>query len=239
MKSLKARIVIYLTTLSIDRSSIYNDSSRTKIRNQSERVSCMNIGKKEEISGVVVGIITDNRDPVGIGRVKVRFPWRDESKESGWTRAVTLMAGKGRGTYFLPEVGDEVLISFDHGDIHHPYIIGALWNGEDTPPEANTDGNNNIRMIKSRSGHKIVLNDTEGEEKLGIKTESGHSIVLDDTLGGEKIEIKDNKGNSIAIDSVQHSISIRSNMKISIEAQMIDIKAGATLNLQGGLVKIN
>ncbi|MDH5795026.1 MAG: phage tail protein, partial [Candidatus Bathyarchaeota archaeon] len=100
-------------------------------------------------------------------------------------------------------------------------------------------GNNNIRMIKSRSGHKIVLNDTEGEEKLGIKTESGHSIVLDDTLGGEKIEIKDNKGNSIAIDSVQHSISIRSNMKISIEAQMIDIKAGATLNLQGGLVKIN
>ena len=162
----------------------------------------MNIGKKEEISGVVVGIMTNNRDPVGIGRVKVRFPWRDESKESGWTRAVTLMAGKGRGTYFLPEVGDEVLISFDHGDIHHPYVIGALWNGEDTPPEANTDGKNNIRMIKSRSGHKIILNDTEGEEKLEIKTESGHSIVLDDTLGGEKIEIKDNKGNSIAIDSV-------------------------------------
>ncbi len=190
--------------------------------------------------GVSIGVVTNNKDPDNLGRVKFRFPWQNCRDESSWARVAVLMAGNDRGTYFLPEVGDEVLVSFDFGDRNRPYVLGALWNGKDMPPDRNVDGENNSRMIKSKSGHKIIFNDEPGEEKVVVHTKSGHQIILDDSLGKEKIEVKDKTGsNSILIDSVQNSLNIRSQMKISIEAQIIEIKAGASLNLQGGIVKIN
>jgi uncharacterized protein involved in type VI secretion and phage assembly len=201
----------------------------------------LNSGEEQKRNyGVVIGVVTNNQDPESLGRVKLKFPWRDASDESNWARVATLMAGNDRGTYFLPEVGDEVLVSFDHGDITQPYVIGALWNGKDKPPEKNSDGKNNTRMIKSKSGHKIILNDEQGKEKIDITTKAGNQITLDDSAGNEKIQIKDKTGsNSIVIDAAQNSISLSSKMKISIQAQMIEIKAGSTLNLQGALVKIN
>ena len=202
------------------------------------------------IEGIVLGIVTNNQDPENMGRVKVKFPWLEDSDESYWARVATLMAGKDRGTFFLPEVEDEVLVAFDHGDINHPYVMGTLWNGVDTPPETNENGKNNIRKIKSRSGHEIVFddNDEEMKEKIEIRTNAGHVIVLDDSAGGEKIEIKDKTGNnSIVIDSVQNAITISSQMKLSIKAQMIEIeaesmmtlKSGANLTIQGAIVQIN
>lgn len=202
------------------------------------------------ITGVVIGIVTNNKDTEGMGRVKVKFPWRGDSDESYWARVSTLMAGKDRGSFFLPEVGDEVLVAFDHGDINHPYVIGTLWNGVDTPPETNADGKNNIRKIKSRSGHEIIFddNDEQKKEKIEIHTKAGHTIILDDSAGAEKIEIKDKTGNnSIVIDSVQNAIAISSQMKLSIKAQAIEIESGgmmsikssATLTIQGAIVKIN
>ena len=203
-----------------------------------------------QIYGVVIGIVTNNKDTEGMGRVKVKFPWRGDSDESYWARVSTLMAGKDRGSFFLPEVGDEVLVAFDHGDINHPYVIGTLWNGVDTPPETNADGKNNIRKIKSRSGHEIIFddNDEQKKEKIEIRTKAGHTIILDDSAGAEKIEIKDKTGNnSIVIDSVQNAIAISSQMKLSIKAQAIEIESGgmmsikssATLTIQGAIVKIN
>lgn len=209
-------------------------------------------GRPEErrIAGVVIGIVTNNKDPDGMGRVKVRLPWRDESDESHWARVATLMTGKERGSFFLPEVGDEVLVAFEHGDIHHPYVLGSLWNGVDKPPETNSDGKNNIRKIKSRSGHEIIFSDDaeNGKEKVEIHTAAGHRILLDDTRGGEKIEVVDKTGsNSIKIDSVQNAITIESTMNLKLKGQMVEIeaggmmtvKAGATLTIQGALVKIN
>jgi uncharacterized protein involved in type VI secretion and phage assembly len=181
--------------------------------------------------GVAIGIVTNNKDPEDMGRVKIKFPWRENSDESYWARVSTLGAGKDRGAYFLPEVDDEVLVSFDHGDIHHPYVIGSLWNGKDRPPETNKDGKNNIRTIKSRSGHKIIFNDETRKEKLEIHTRSGHKIILDDSTSGPKIEVKDKRNNSILIDSMRDTISI--------QAKMIEVKAEGTLILRGGLVKIN
>ena len=202
------------------------------------------------INGVVIGIVTNNRDTEGMGRVKVRFPWRGDSDESYWARVATLMAGDDRGTFFLPEVGDEVLVAFDHGDINHPYVIGALWNGVDTPPETNADGKNNIRKIKSRSGHEIIFDDNheQNSEKIKIHTNAGHTIVLDDSAGKEKIEIKDKtENNKITIDSVQNSINIESVMQLKIKANVVEIegttsltlKSNAVLTIQGLPVKIN
>jgi uncharacterized protein involved in type VI secretion and phage assembly len=202
------------------------------------------------IEGIVLGIVTNNQDPESVGRVKVKFPWLEDGDESYWARVATLMAGNDRGTFFLPEVEDEVLVAFDHGDINHPYVMGTNWNGVDTPPETNENGKNIIRKINSRSGHEIIFddNDEEMKEKIEIRTNAGHTIVLDDSAGGEKIEIKDKTGNnSIVIDSVQNAITISSQMKLSIKSPMIEIeaegmmtlKSGANMTIQGAIVQIN
>jgi uncharacterized protein involved in type VI secretion and phage assembly len=203
-----------------------------------------------KIEGVMVGVVTNNKDPDGLGRVRVRFPVRESNDDSYWARIATLMGGKGRGTVFLPEVGDEVLVAFDQGNAEHPYVIGSLWNGEDKPPETNSDGKNNIRKIRSRSGHEILFNDDADtkQEKVVIRTKAGHVIILDDSSGKEKIEVKDKTGsNSITIDSNQNAIAVSSAMKLSLKSQTIEIeaqgiltiKANATLTIQGTLVKIN
>ena len=202
------------------------------------------------IAGVVPGIVTNNQDSEEMGRVKIYFPWLSDDNETDWVRVATLMAGSGRGTFFLPEVGDEVLVAFEHGDINQPYVIGALWNGVAPPPETNSDGKNNIRKIRSRSGHEIIFNDddTAGQEKIEIHTNAGHKIVLDDSIGQEKIEIIDKTGsNMITIDSVQNSINIESAMQLKIKANMVEIegttsltlKSNAALTIQGLPVKIN
>ncbi|MEW6172907.1 MAG: phage baseplate assembly protein V, partial [Bacillota bacterium] len=192
---------------------------------------------ERRVYGVVVGIVTNNQDPEGMGRVKVKFPWRDDTDESFWARMAVPMAGKERGTYFLPEVGDEVLVAFDRGDIRCPYVLGGLWNGVDAPPETNADGKNNIRKIKSRSGHEIIFTDDaeSGKEKVEIHTAAGHKILLDDAKGGEKIELVDKTGsNSIKIDSVQNTIAIESAMNLKIKAQMVEIEAGGTMTIKAG-----
>ena len=190
--------------------------------------------------GVAIGIVVDNEDPDFLGRVRLRFPWIDSSVENNWARIATLMAGNHGGTYFLPEVGAEVLVSFDHGDITQPYVIGALWNGKDKPPGKNADEKNNMRMIKSKSGHEISFIDEPGSEKVEIHTKSGHQVILDDSAGKERIEIKDKTGsNSILIDSTLNSISLSSLIKIAIHASIVEINGDATLTLRGGLVKIN
>lgn len=206
--------------------------------------------RTKRINGIVTGIVTNNKDEEGLGRIKIKFPWLSEENEADWAKVMSFMAGKERGGFFLPEVGDEVLVAFEHGDINYPYVIGALWNNEDNPPETNSDGKNNIRKIRSRSGHEIVFNDddTSKKEKIEIHTNGGHKILLDDTDGQEKIEIIDKTGsNKMTIDSVQNSISIESSSQLKIKAQAIEIeagttmtiKAGAVLNIQGKLVKIN
>lgn len=210
-------------------------------------------GKEEsgKLYGVVVGIVSNTKDEEGLGRVKIDLPWRGEDgDESHWARVATLMAGDDRGTFFVPEVGDEVLVAFEHGDVEHAYVIGALWNGVDKPPESNADGKNNIRKIRSRSGHEIVLNDDaeNKQEKIEILSNGGHKIVLDDSSGKEKIEIIDkNDSNKIIVDSAQNSINIESSMQLKIKANMVEIegtssltlKSSAAVTIQGLPVKIN
>ena len=198
-------------------------------------------------SGVSVGIVKENQDPESMGRVQIEFPYWENQGATEWARIATPMAGAEKGVYFLPEVGDEVLVAFEGGNIHFPYIIGCLWNGVEKPPEGN-DGKNNRRLIRSRSGHEIVFDDDEGgNEKLAIRSSSGHCITLDDAGGGECIRIEDKSGNAITLDAAQNAISIECAGQLSIKANIIeidakatmDINAGATLTLGGALVQIN
>jgi len=206
--------------------------------------------RTNRVYGVVSGIVTDNHDPEGRARVKINFPWLAEHAESDWAKVASLMAGKDRGACFLPEVGDEVLVAFEHGDIDHPYVLGALWNSDDPTPVPNSDGKNNIRKIKSRSGHELIFcDDDQGKQvKIELHTKAGHKVLLDDSSGSEKIEVRDKSGaNVVTIDSVAGQIGLESQMTIKIKSQQIEIEAGmgikltagAVIEIQGALIKLN
>jgi phage protein D len=172
--------------------------------------------------GVVVGIVTNAKDPEDLARVKVKYPTISEELESNWARLVNPMAGPGRGFEFIPEVNDEVLIAFEYNDFNKPYILGVLWNGKDKPPVTSKDAVNdkgvNKRIIKTRSGHTITLDDTEKAEQISIVSKSGHTITLDDKNGEEKISTIDKtKKNSIVIDSKANTLTIKADGDISME----------------------
>lgn len=194
--------------------------------------------------GVTVGVVTNNKDPDSLGRVKVRFPWLSDEDESHWARVLTPMAGKERGLYLLPEVDDEVLVAFEHGDVQFPYILGALWNGQDPPPEANDDGANNRRTLKSRSGHLIRLDDTDGAEKIEVIDKSGNNHIVistsDNTItisADADITIQSGNGKLIL---KGNGVEITSQAGVKIESsQTMDVKSSAQLNLKGSVVNIN
>lgn len=136
-------------------------------------------GERARIYGAVVGVVSNTSDPDALGRVKVRFPWLKEDAESRWARLVSFMAGPERGAVFRPEVDEEVLVLFEHGDMRFPYIVGSVWNGKDKPPtEKGSDADNHVRMIKSRSGHTVILDDTPGSEKVTVTDKGGNCLEL-------------------------------------------------------------
>lgn len=185
--------------------------------------------------GVRVAIVRDNEDPENLGRVKLEYPWRDADDESHWARIATNMTGDEYGTYFLPEVEDEVLVGFENGDIHNPVVLGALWSGNRKPPADNGDGENDIRTITTRSGHKIEFDDGD-DAKVTIETEGGHTVLLDDD--GDELLIEDNSGNSIEMDASSDKIAISAGQEISLDAPTVSIDAAQEFEASGGMVEI-
>jgi uncharacterized protein involved in type VI secretion and phage assembly len=200
--------------------------------------------RMNRIAGVVIGVVTNNQDPDGMGRVKVKFPWLSDVDESYWARIASPMAGKKRGVYFLPEVEDEVLVAFEHGDVRFPYLLGALWNGQDAPPVTNDDGKNNVRIIQSRSGHVVKLNDEDGKETIEIIDKSQkNSIVIDTSkntvtiTSDQDITLSASKG-TIKLDA--KNVEIKSSAATKLEAgSTVDVKASGTMTLKGATVNIN
>ena len=196
------------------------------------------------IAGVVIGVVTNNSDPDGLGRVRVKFPWLSDADESFWARIAAPMAGNDRGVYFLPEIDDEVLVMFERGDVRFPYVIGSLWNGKDQAPAGNADGKNNLRVIKSRSGHLIKLNDEEGKETVEIIDSSGRNSIVIDTANNT---ITITSGQDIVLAAPDGTIRLAAK-KVEIESSAdatikagtgMDVSAAKTLNVAGSTVNIN
>jgi len=162
-------------------------------------------------AGVVIGLITAINDN---GMVKVKYPWLPNEPETDWIRIATTMAGNNRGTFFMPEKDDEVLIAFEHGDRNYPYVIGFLWNGKDRPPETSKD----VRRIKTTSGHTIEFNDGN-DRKIHIESEDKQVVELADKPGGGVITVRTKNGNVVEIDdSNGGNITINSTGTIGITA---------------------
>ena len=193
----------------------------------------------------LVGIVTDNNDPEKWGRVKVKFPTLTEDHASNWARVVGIGAGNNRGFDCLPEINDEVLVGFEHGDIHRPYVIGGVWNGQDRPPELVTDSIQGdrvrLRTFKTRTGHIFqFVEEDKGGSKAGVylKTTKGHEVKLNDSQ--QKIEIKTKGGHEIIMDDRGSTIDIKSTANLSIKAQgNIEIKADGVITIQGAQIYLN
>ena len=216
--------------------------------------------------GVVVGVVTNTNDPETKGRIKVRFPWISETMESDWARLVGPGAGKNAGFCAVPEVNDEVMVAFEHGDFNRPVVLGGVWSKdklkepEETAAAAASE-RPLVRAWRSIKGHRIVMYD-DNKKKIEVTTTGGHTIVLDDQ--NKKVEVKTSGGHTVAMDDqgqkveVSHSggtskvtmesakvavagtqIEIKGTGSVKLEGATVDITASGPLSLKGAVVKIN
>jgi len=176
--------------------------------------------------GVFPALVLDIKDPDGQGRVKVTLPWSPDAqggRYEAWARLATLFGGKNRGSWFVPDVDDEVLVAFEQGDARRPYVLGGLWNGSDQPPESmDKAGNNDKKVLRSRNGVKVTLDDQDGQEKLILETPGGQKITLKD--GPNAVEIIDGNGNSVKLEAA--GITITAVAKVTVNASQVNVSAG-------------
>jgi uncharacterized protein involved in type VI secretion and phage assembly len=201
------------------------------------------------VNGVMVATVTNNQDPEGLNRVKLKFPIRENSQETDWAPIASLMSGNAMGTLFVPEVGDEVLVAFHLGNLNQPFVIGSLWSKSKKPPAK--DEKNNLRKIYSRGGHELIFDDTENAGKVTVKTKKGIKLEIDDqnekiTLGTKSdaqsvvlagssagtITVKSGT-NKITIDN-KGDIQIESTKEITVKSTQINLEATAAMKLKAG-----
>jgi uncharacterized protein involved in type VI secretion and phage assembly len=169
---------------------------------------------------VYVGIVDENRGDGAPYHVRLRLPWLSDDEKSTWARIAVPMAGHQRGTYVLPEVGDQVLVVFERGDADRPIVIGAAWSDQTPPPEDNTSGDNNTKVIKSRTGHRVLFSDEAGVER----------IVIVDSTGQNKL-VLDGAGKKVMIESAG-DITIKAAENVVIDAKSVAIGTGGALDAE-------
>lgn len=188
--------------------------------------------------GVYPALVSDIKDPDGLGRVKVTLPWAPDTggaRYEAWARVATLMGGRNRGSWFIPDVNDEVLILFEGGDPRRPYVVGGLWNGSDTPPESMDGAGNNYRkVLRSRNGVKITLDDNDGREQCIIETPGGQKLTMKDGPGS--VEIMDSNGNTLKLEP--SGITVTAAAKVTINASTMEISAGM-VTVNAGMSKFS
>lgn len=175
--------------------------------------------------GVYPALVSDIKDPEGQGRVKVTLPWSPDAggdRYEAWARVATLMGGNNRGTWFIPDVEDEVLLVFEGGDPRRPYVIGGLWNGRDAPPDSMDGAGNNYRkVIRSRNGVRVTLDDSVGQEKLTLETPGGQKVTLKDGPGS--VVVEDSNGNSVKLEA--SGVTITAAAKVTVSANLVEVSA--------------
>jgi uncharacterized protein involved in type VI secretion and phage assembly len=202
--------------------------------------------------GLHYGVVCQNKDPDKLERIKIRLPWLDggDQDQTHWAQLMTPMSGKKFGWYTLPDVDDVVVVMFIAGDMSQPVVIGGVWSKPDFSPEPNEDGKNNFRGYRSRSGHRLILDDsTKCKVVIADKTTknmigmgefdkdgagpnvcgvykppmSGTNGVAFSTMEG-KMELTCKAG--------KLSVTAQGNIKLNAKTT-IDIKAGSDMQMEG------
>jgi phage baseplate assembly protein V len=199
--------------------------------------------KDHRIFGVALAQVINNIDANKLGRVQLSLPWLPDFQP--WARVAVPQAGKNCGFFFIPQIGDEVLVVFNQGDVREPYVIGCLWNGEDPPPVDKTEDPIYKRTIRSLNGNQIEIDDLSNS--ITINTNSEQKIVLDPdkiviSNGSTKITLESDK---LTLEAPE--VQLKGTTSVSIEGVKTEVKGSGTLSLKadgtceikGSLVKIN
>ena len=186
-----------------------------------------------------LGVVTNNDDPKGLGRVKVKIPSLKDGEESAWARLVVPGGGKKRGFQWLPEVGDEVLVLFEHEDIHRPLVVGGLWSDKNPSPEPSksclgSKGEVNDHRLVSRTGMKLVIGDDSKDQAIAILN-PGDDIYVKVSETDSLVEISSKGDVKIRTDG---EVSIQSKGKLAIKGSEVEIKSDGKLALQGAQTQI-
>lgn len=176
------------------------------------------------LPGCHLAQVTSLDDPQGLARVKVRLLALDgDGHAEIWARVALPFAGDNRGTFFIPEVGDEVLVSFIAGDPRFPIVLGGLWNGSAQPPDTIDSGGRNVhKVIRSKNGVKLTLDDTDGQEQFIVETPGGQKVTLKDGPGA--VTIEDSNGNSVKLETA--GITVTAAAKVTVNAAQVSVSAG-------------
>lgn len=173
--------------------------------------------------GVVQGLVTNVDDPSGLGRIQVEFPWLDATYRTNWAPIATPLTGGGHGQFFMPEVGNEALVAFEHGDFDHPFVVGFLWNGVDQPPETELKN----RVILTPGGHTLRFEDKDGAKKVILKSNDGPHVTLDDV--SKEVTVSDKDGNNrLVIKITAGQIKIEAATNVTVEAPIINLVDSST-----------
>lgn len=216
-------------------------------------------GMRPERMGIALATVTNITDPQKLGRVRCELVTsNEEGKELDWAYVMTPFGGKSYGFYFMPNVGDTVLIAFDDGNIHRPYIIGSLWGSRADPPLKIQEGKNETYQISTPNKNMITLLDKKGEEGITLKTPKGRQVAMNDkdekivltdgdnsiTLdgkGGEvlikcksKLTITVGSNATISIDGNAGSIKMEGKQSVNIESAQVNVNAKANATIKGG-----
>lgn len=212
--------------------------------------------------GVAAGTVREIDD--ALGRVRVNLPWLSDDNQTYWARIATLMAGDGRGSWFMPEVGDEVLVAFEMGKIDHPYVIGFLWSEKDKPPVKDDAIDPSVRRLRTVKNHRIDFDDRDGKERVLVQSQSEHALELSDaekfvelrsngkrlirlddqspkieihTAGTPKIDL-DEQGSKITIETAPSKVVLSAtSVKIEVGANSIEVsQSGITISATGSLM---
>jgi phage protein D len=179
------------------------------------------------IEGLVVGQVTSVADPDGLARVKVSFPWLSDTYESDWARLVQAGAGNERGMVVLPEVNDEVIVAFDHGDIRRPYVLGGVYSKKNPPDEGEgliDDGTGAVlrRGFVSRQGHALVFFDDDGDTGIALLS------------AGRGLRLSMNESDTVIKISSDGAVAIEASGTVSIKGRDIDLSAESGVSIDGG-----
>jgi type VI secretion system secreted protein VgrG len=207
-------------------------------RSEAASVESIAATRKAPVVGMHVARVVDLKDPDKLGRIKISYPWLD-SEQTAWVRMIVPHAGKDRGWYALPELNDEVLVGYEHGNTDHPIVLGCLYNKDNAPMQEAISADNDVKMLMTRSGNKIVLNDKNGAEQIVISQKDGkNQIVLD--ISGPSITISTEgdisvKGKqNITIEAEQGGITMKAASDVKIEGANVEIKASANIKSEAG-----
>ncbi|MGE0591913.1 MAG: phage baseplate assembly protein V [Vicinamibacterales bacterium] len=197
------------------------------------RQSRMPAGPAGPWYGVYPAVVTALDDPDGTGRVRVHLPWLVDAgttRHEAWARMATLAAGPGSGTWFMPAVGTEVLVAFEAGDARRPYVVGALWNGQDRPPQsAGGPPPQTQQIVRTRGGLLLTFDDEPGHERVVIRTPGGRTLTLEDGAGAVRLD--DGAGTSVTLDAT--GVDVHAAARVRLTAADITLSAGV-LRVEAG-----